>query len=452
MTRRWSPRFAAVSAPLRPSLTPRALLCAILLALSLTAGGWAGPHASVRPESSGVARVTQERAVFRVGPTVDHDRRTPLEKGTVLLVRGRSGDWLRVELGGGDCGWVEEKDVAWGGEAKSPEATLCNVLVRPQARQTRVDVQLTERVPFDVIEVSDPPALVLRLHRTSSKIHEIAQYGLDPLVGAASVQQTHPLVVELRFPLERHGAWGYRVGYGATPNMPIDPPGHDFRGVARETLQIVLSHPPDLVFVPSPAPINPSLRGVTVAIDPGHGGDDTGAVGVGGLQEKDINLAVCQSLRRSLERRGAQVVMTRAADDALSTRHQDELAKRVDVGERAGADLFISVHHNARPRIDDARVAAGVFVYYYQLWSAALARALVDPTADAQSQRVRAYVFRSFAVTRQTTMPSVLVEVGFLSNPDEERKMRAPDYPDRVGESIAVGVERFFTQRERLRR
>lgn len=438
------------SASVRPWPTRRVPLCTLLLVLTLVGGAWGGPRSAL-PETTGVARVTLDRAIFRVGPTEDHDRRTPLEKGTLLLIRGRSGEWLRVELGGGDCGWVEEKNVAWVSGAKAADAVLRNVLVRPLTEQTRVDVQLTERVPFDIVEVADPPTLVLRLHRTTSKIHEIAQYGLDPLVGAASVRQIEPQVAELRFPLERRGAWGYRVGYGASPNAPLDPPGHDFRGVAPENLQILLSHPPDLAPGRGPVAAGQPLRGITLAVDPGHGGDDPGAVGVGGLQEKDINLAVCQALRRSLERRGGRVIMTREADNSVAARHEDELAQRVEVGRAGGADLFISVHHNARPRIDDARIASGVFVYYYQLWSAALARALVDPTANAQSQRVRAYVFRSFAVTRQTTVPSVLVEVGFLSNPDEEQKMRAADYADRVGEAIAAGVEQFFAERERLR-
>lgn len=440
----------ALTVCVRHSPMERVGLCALLLVLSLVARAWGGPR-SAFPETAGVVRVTQERAIFRVGPTEDHDRRTPLEKGTVLLVRGRSGAWLRVELGGGDCGWVEERHVAWMSGAKAADGILRNVLIRPLARQTRVDVQLTERVPFDVLEVADPPMLILRLHRTTSKIHEIAQYDIDPLVGAASVRQTDPQVVELRFPLERRGAWGYRISYGPSPNLAVDPPGHDFRRVAPEDLQILLSHPPDLAPKPSPVSAGMPLGGVTVAVDPGHGGDDPGAVGVGGLQEKDINLAVCLSLRRALERRGARVILTRQGDSTVAARHEDELAQRVEVGRAGGADLFISVHHNARPRVEDARVASGVFVYYYQRWSATLARALVDPTAQAQAQRVRAYVFRSFAVTRQTSMPSVLVEVGFLSNPDEERKMRAPDYADRVGEGLAVGVEQFFAERERLR-
>lgn len=393
-----------------------------------------------------VACVSADHAVLRVGPSTDHDRRTPLERGTLLLVRERRGGWLRADLGNGDAGWLEEKEVVWPPGVRSADAQLCNVLVRPGAGETRIDVQLTARTSFDVVESVEPPALVVRLHRTTSRIHELAQFCPNTLVGAATVRQVAPQVVELRFPLARRGAWGYRLGYGASPNLPTDPPGHDFRHVSPENLRIALAHPPDLL-VRGALAEGRALQGITVVVDPGHGGDDPGAVGVGGLVEKDINLAVSLALRQSLERRGARVVLTHDADRAVAPRADDELSARVECGRAAAGDLFISVHHNARPRIDDSRVACGVFVYYYQPWSADLARALVDPLADAQSQPTRAFVFRSFAVTRQTFMPSVLLEVGFISNPEEEQKMRAPDYPQRVAEGVARGLEGWFRER-----
>jgi N-acetylmuramoyl-L-alanine amidase len=392
-----------------------------------------------------VALVKTEKAVFRVGPTTDHDRRTPLERGVRLQIIGQAGTWLLADLGAGDRGWVEEKDVTWSDDLPV-ECLLRNILIRPASgRQTFVDVQLSGRASFDLFEA--PHALVLRLHRTTSTMNELAQYDGDPLLGPAEVHQVAPDVVELRLPFER-GPWGWGVSYGASPNLPGDPPGHDFTRVAAENLRIALAWPPGATD-PRPAAKAAGLDGVTVVLDPGHGGPDSGAVGVGGLPEKDVNLRVALAARDALVRRGARVVMTRDTDRAVAADVEHELSERVDIARAAGGNVFVSIHHNARPRIEDSRIAHGVFVYYYQPWSGDLARALMDPIADVQNERVRAYVFRSFAVIRQPYMPSVLIEAGFISNPDEERKMRDPAYARRLGEAVAEGVARFVDGRRR---
>ena len=429
-----------------------AVVAALAMATGMASGRPAVAHPVVKGQAVGVVRVVRDRAVFRVGPTTDHDRRTPLEKGALLSICGRSGAWLVADLGAGDRGWVEERDVEWMPPQTQADVVLRNVLVRPTACETRVDIETSAQGSFDVIEELDPPALVVRLHRTTSMIHEIAQYCDDLIVGPATVRQVEPARVELRFPLARKGAWGYRVASAVSPNLPGDPSGHDFRHVGPCDFRITLARPPDVPASVAPAGEGtgaPSLQGVTVVLDPGHGGSDSGAVGVGGLVEKEINLAVALQAREALRKRGARVVMTRDVDRDTAPARADELSHRVEVGCAEQGHVFVSIHHNARPRVEDARVACGVFVYYYQPWSADLARALVAPVADAQREAHRAYVFRSFAVTRQTYMPSVLVEVGFISNPQEEQKMRDPGYAPRIGEAIASGIERWFTERGR---
>lgn len=379
-----------------------------------------------------VARVIHEAAIFRVGPGEDFDRRTPLSKGALLSVRGQTGTWLVADLGGGDRGWVEQKDVEWV-EGAAPANQLRNVLIRPGNGETYVDLQMSSRTSFDVVEGVSPPSLIVRLHRSTLVMHEIAQYAGDPVLGDATVAQPQANVVELRLPLAGRASWGWRAVYGASVNLPADPPGHDFSKVTPETLRLAVKWPPAR---------SGHLTGVTVVVDAGHGGPDLGAVGLAGLQEKSVNLDVSLALRQSLERRGARVVMTRDSDRAVSPSVDLELPARVDVAEASRGTFFISIHHNARPRVEDGRVSHGVFVYYYHPQSAELARALMDPVADAQGERVRAFVFRSFHVTRQPYMPAVLIEVGFISNPDEERKMRVSGYAQRVADGVADGVER----------
>lgn len=398
-----------------------------------------------------MARVQHEKTVFRVGPGEDYDRRTPLEKGVLLLITGETGGWLLADLGGGDLGWVEGTDVEWldkpvaGRPVPAVDNKLRNVLIRraspgtaDASDETYVDLQMTRRTSFDIVETAEPPSLLVRLHRTTLMMHEIAVYAGDRLVRSASLQQPRADVVELRLPLAGRALWGWQAKYGTSPNLASDPPGHDFTRVAKENLRLAIKGPPRR---------SGRLGGITVVIDPGHGGPDSGAVGVNGLEEKDVNLSVGLALKQELEHRGARVVMTRKVDRAVAADVEHELAARVDIAQTSGGTLFISIHHNARERIEEARIAQGVFIYYYRPQSADLGRMLADPVADAQGARVRAYVWRSFHVIRPPAMPSVLVEAGFISNPEEEQKMRAPDYAKRVAMGLADGVERFLDAR-----
>jgi N-acetylmuramoyl-L-alanine amidase len=267
-------------------------------------------------------------------------------------------------------------------------------------------------------------------------MHELAQFAGDPLIKAAALEQVAPGLVELRLDLHGRGLWGWRAAYVASPRMAADPPGHDFSHVAPQTLRLSLRWPPQAM----------SLDGLTVVVDAGHGGPDTGAVGVGGLAEKSANLAVSNALRDGLQGRGARVVMTRDEDRAVAATEADELSRRVAIGRDSGGTVFISVHHNARPIVEDARMARGTYIYYYRQQSADLAKALVAPVARAAGERHAAHIWRSFHVTRQPYMPSVLLEITFISNPEMEKAMGG-DYAQRVAAGVIEGLEAFLAGR-----
>ncbi|MBM3462731.1 MAG: hypothetical protein FJX76_11575 [Armatimonadetes bacterium] len=426
----------------------RPLLYVVLLALTVLAAlSWFPlvPQASPDPSlvaavapARGVVRVRHDDAIFRVGPGDDYDRRTPLKAGVMLAVHGRFGAWLRADLGGGDAGWVQEKDIHWERPGtRLPTAHVRNILVRPapnNVRETYVDIQLTRRLAFEVIEEA-PDRLTIRLHPAILMMHELAQFVGDPAIRSATLEQIVPGRVDLRLRLS--GLWGWRASYGASARLATDPPGHDFSKVTPEVLRIAIKWPP----------ARRDVGGLTVVVDAGHGGDDPGATGVGGLREADANLAVALAFRDLLTARGARVVMTRETDRTVAASHDAELATRVTVGKEAGGDLFISIHHNARPVIADSRVARGTYVYYYRQQSADLARALTEPLAKAAGESDRAWVWRSFHVTRQPFMPSVLVEITFISNPDMEAAMRVPDYSKRIAEGLLRGLEAFMVER-----
>lgn len=215
---------------------------------------------------------------------------------------------------------------------------------------------------------------------------------------------------------------------------------------------------------------------IRVVLDPGHGGDDGGARGPSGLQEKEIALALALTLRPLLERKGMEVLLTRSDDTFVP------LWERARWANQQGADLFVSLHFNAAR----ARGAKGSEVYFLSLdqgdADAAQVAALENAGAEdrdpltgdvlddiLQDLAQKAYLRASeqlaeailgqlnrlgkvqqrgvkqapFVVLRGAAMPAVLVEAAFLSNPKEERRLRDGAFLGQIAASIAQGVQAF---------
>jgi N-acetylmuramoyl-L-alanine amidase len=363
----------------------------------------------------------------------------PIQSGVLLHVLRAVGNWLETDLGGDERGWIERHDIA-AVDGEPPQAALVrNVIIRPAGNDAFIDIALSRRVAFDGIEEAEPGALVLRLHDAALMMNELMQYAGDRWIASATTRQRDGRTVDLRLQVRGPRLWGWSASYLPMPRLPSDPPGHDYSRYGKENLHVVLHGPPT------------GWQGLMIVIDPGHGGSDPGAIGLNGLREKDINLQVAEALRQALVARGAQVVMTRDTDRDVGPDKAHELEARVEAARQAGGNLFISIHHNARAHVEDGRIAEGSWVYYYRTQSEDLARAIADPLADALGQPYRGHIWRSFHVTRQTFMPAVLVEVGFLSNPTEEAKMLVADYPRTVAAGIAAGVNQFLFERNVLR-
>ena len=175
-----------------------------------------------------------------------------------------------------------------------------------------------------------------------------------------------------------------------------------------------------------------------IAIDPGHGGSDPGAVGPAGTKEKEHTLAISLYLRNLLAQAGHGVVLTRdtdcdvAAPDATAG---EELQARVDIANQAGADMFISVHINAA--VNPA--AQGGETWYYQT-GRELARCL-QAQISRLGLRDRGIKQANFYVLRQTDMPAVLVELGFITNPAEEALISSDPFRLQAAAAIADGIE-----------
>ncbi len=193
--------------------------------------------------------------------------------------------------------------------------------------------------------------------------------------------------------------------------------------------------PPVTTVVPAPAPA-PSLRGTTIVVDPGHGGDDPGALGRGALPEKAINLDIALKVAELLQDRGARVLMTRNGDRFIS------LDGRAAMADRVRADLLVSIHSDSARR----STAEGMTVYVGRGSSADSRRAAQRIAAAVQRAGLefRGVQSAGYRVLVGHSRPAVLVECGFLTNHSEARQLSSGSYRTRVAEAIAEGVAENF--------
>ncbi|MDX2213380.1 MAG: DUF3747 domain-containing protein [Oculatellaceae cyanobacterium bins.114] len=186
----------------------------------------------------------------------------------------------------------------------------------------------------------------------------------------------------------------------------------------------------------TPAPQTPIARRVVV-IDPGHGGTDPGAIGIGGIQEKEIVLAIAQEVTSLLERHGVQAVMTRRDDRTL------DLEPRVTFAERANADLFVSIHANSTP---SGSTANGAETYYSSATGRQLAQAIQSNMIQSTGMIDRGVKQARFYVLTQTSMPAALVEVGFVTGQQDVRRLSSPTSRRQIAGAITDGILQYIQQ------
>jgi N-acetylmuramoyl-L-alanine amidase len=181
---------------------------------------------------------------------------------------------------------------------------------------------------------------------------------------------------------------------------------------------------------------------LVVVIDPGHGGADVGAVGIGGIREADIVLPISHQVAALLQQQGVYVVMTRSDDREV------ELEPRVQLAERANATLFVSIHANSismdRPDVN------GVETYYYSSGQG-LAQVIQNSIVNSLGMNDRGARQARFYVLRRTSMPAVLVEVGFVTGSDDAPRLADTNFQGQMARAIAQGILVYIQQQALVR-
>ncbi|WP_087973734.1 N-acetylmuramoyl-L-alanine amidase [Oceanobacillus rekensis] len=179
---------------------------------------------------------------------------------------------------------------------------------------------------------------------------------------------------------------------------------------------------------------NGSLNGYTIVLDPGHGGKDPGAIGLGGIYEKELVSSVASKVENQLKNAGANVITTRQGDYYVS------LDERVTVSNSYQTDAFISLHFDSYPILS----INGVSTYFADSTDRKLARDIQSSLASSVTLNNRGIMQGDYRVLRDTTAPSVLVEQGFISNPGDLATIQTADYQNKVASAITNGLIEYF--------
>ena len=189
-----------------------------------------------------------------------------------------------------------------------------------------------------------------------------------------------------------------------------------------------------------------------ILIDAGHGGMDGGTSSKNGTVEKSINLSIAVKLRECLQKLGYEVAMTREEDTGLYStsgtirqRYTEDLNKRCDLKKSSNCDMFISIHLNYFTQSK----YSGAQVWYSDYKDSAILAGTIQRNLridlDPNNKRVQKPAKTAYKILRENdTMPSVIVECGFLSNYEEEQKLKSVEYQEKIADSISKSIINFF--------
>ena len=394
-------------------------------------------------ESLQTARTIKNSTVVRLGPGLA--RTTPLCEGIKIIIDGWAGDNMRCLYAPNKHVWIAKKDLAIQPTASSlisdsnigknisdssaPQSVAQTINIIEDAYGEKVCLPLSERLPYQIEQKLNPNSLILKVYGVTPDTDWITS---EPKTGNESLSnlehvnwhQSEDNVYEITASLKDSRQWGYRIYYEGN------------------TLCLAIKNPPLLNKGNNSSTNDPSacLQGIKICIDPGHGGSEKGSLGCSGLPESQLNLEISSKLKSSLEQLGATVIMTR-----MSQNENPSLDERVRIATDAQTDFLISIHNNALPDGRDPWKEHGTSSYWYHPQSIELANCLKNSVKNASGFIDLGARYQNLALARGPAMPSVLLEIGFMINPDEFTCLIDPSFQSRIAQAIADGIKKYLT-------
>lgn len=331
-----------------------------------------------------------------------------LSSGVKLEIIGKQENMYRVRLSSQTQAYVPANQVrVQQGVHFRPYSLTGSWSVYTDGAHDYVAIGLDERLPYTSIQQQDPTRIVLDIHGAVSNSNWITQKDSLRAVKNVWYEQVADDVFRVYIEPNAKQLWGYSVNYEGNR----------------------------LIIRVKPQPAELSLRRLTIAVDAGHGGSNSGAAGMTGVSEKELNLSMALKLRAALRKAGATVIMTRENDKSFTNSARLRWLKQQD------PDILISIHCNSARN----PLVQGASTYYrhhafrpvsQHIYTAMRRLGLAD------FGNVGGF---NFVLNSPTEFPSVLVEVAFMSNPADEERLLDKQFHDDIALSIVDGLTNFLT-------
>ena len=371
----------------------------------------------ISPKDIQIIEVSANAGVARTGPSTNYSRLTPLPEGTKARVTGSEGEWLRLDYGA----WIKAEETQPVSGNVPPQSIIRGITSRQLESATEIIFPLQLPVPVEVTQKES--SITLTLHNTIAQTDTI-RLDDNPLIKRLDWQQTSPTQIDYTFELQDRQQWGYDLRYEGT------------------NLILSLQHPPQRR---SPEETETTrdfdrqlLDNVEILLDPGHGGEESGAKGPTGYPEKDVNLLVSKLVAEELTKLGAKVYLTREEDVDVS------LEERMAAIDRFKPDLAISIHYNALPDDGDAENTKGISTFWYNTQAHDPATFLHNYLVRKLDRPDAGIFWNNLALTRPHTAPAILLELGFMINPQEFEWITNSQEQQKLANTLAEGIEEWF--------
>ena len=270
-----------------------------------------------------------------------------------------------------------------------------------------VTISLDEKLPYRSIQQIEPSRIVVEIFGVESNTNWITQLSSTKEIKNAWYEQPEEDVMRVIIDLKHKQHWGHSIFYEGNK------------------LIIRIKRQPE----------KPALKYLTIAVDAGHGGDNIGATGVtSNILEKNYTLLIAKELQAVLLKKKANVIMTREKDTSLS------MVERIEFLKAQNPDMLISIHLNSSSK-DSIQ---GVSTYYRYIGFRPLSVSILNHMLDLNLKEFGNVGAFNFSLSGPTDYPNCLVEVAFLSNKEDEKKILSPAFRKAVAKKIVEGIEEFL--------
>ncbi len=366
-----------------------------------------------QPEDFPLLKVKNEysRLVYNLGaPRLGGPVRSELGPGVILKSCGKIGSNYRVRLSNVETGFISVDDIeVMSGSRLQPLYSVTSMSCGPSNGADIVSIPYSEPVAYEVYPDPDGKRLVITLFGAESAATWVTHRKGCRMIDKLTWEQSTPETFRVYVNLKSENIWGYDIRpSGRSLLLRIKyPPQYDLDG-------------------------EKPLAGLKIAIEAGHGGSNSGAIGLSGLIEKDINLDLSRRLGELCASKGAEVVQVRDSDKDM------QLTDKRKIAISSGADMLISIHANAGG--SGYLSVAGTSTYWHNPFWAPLAQAIYDRLLEAGLGEFGVVGSFNYTVTRASQLPAVLVEQAFMTNAEDEEKLADPDFRQLEAQKIYEGI------------